>query len=993
MFLLEIFRDLVDNTSYKPGWPFITKDRVWTSPTIADVNNDGKLEIAITTGELGRLSLYLFDEGGKILPGWPVEMPDYYGVWGMCIYDHSSSPALGDIDGDSDLEIVLMSGSYLRAFHHNGTCVKGFPFGVIEDDFTQFTTPSLVDLDYDGDMEIITSSGAWLYAIQGNGELIWYWPAKAEPGSAYKSVSVGDIDNNGDLEIAVDGHPWCYDYYTYILKHNGKRISMFKTNGNQPTLADLDGDGSLEIIFSSSDKVNVIKEDGSQFPGWPAMAEQLNLTFPPSIGDIDKDSDLEIVVGSRDDNKIYAFHINGQMVKGFPISFSNNYLTPISIGDIDNDGACEILVGNYGGAIEGLNGDGSKVLGFPIKTKGSILSQPVVVDIDRDGKTEIIYGATKGGIYVLSSEGDPNNIQWQYYCNDQFHRGVYPKKKGSFSIDAPGMVEVGMPFSVCVSSYKPYSGSISFSLNSGTITPIEAFLETPKTLDMTIHSEGELLFIKAYDKDGNYGISNPIAARKDLIPPARIDDFKVKIEGDNSLLLSWTAPGDDGIQGTVAGYEIRYSTSTLDEKTWFFADKVKEEISPKTGGEKEEFILSGLNPNYAYWIGIKARDESGNESPISIATGKTTGYSISISPNRGNSGIELLVFGKGYEALTLVNIDFGTHIGISSCFTSDLGAFTCSFSITPQAFERIIVVAYSNLSKKGDFASFDLVPACIISGYIRNKNGNGIPDVSVYLYEINRTIRTYTDINGLYKLSAPINSPYVDIYPSRTGWMFIPSSRRHYDLDKDLFSEDFTGYYETDTHIEVYSSMENQVSVDGYGFGKNESIAIDFGEIKTIATSTSNPSGRFNQSFGIPTIPVGTKTITARGLSSGSIATRSFFVKRKGFVMLNLNIPPLHLDPFVAFGDYNNDGWIDLAICGKVKGVGEGDITRIYKNNNGKFIDSGNVFPGVIFGCLAWLDYDRDSDLDLVVTGSGWNGQKYIGKILGMRQALSLTLK
>jgi Zn-dependent metalloprotease len=72
--------------------------------------------------------------------------------------------------------------------------------------------------------------------------------------------------------------------------------------------------------------------------------------------------------------------------------------------------------------------------------------------------------------------------------------------------------------------------------------------------------------------------------------------------------------------------------------------------------------------------------------------------------------------------------------------------------------------------------------------------------------------------------------------------------------------------------------------------------------------------------------------------------------------------------PTAAWGDYDNDGDLDLVICGRDSASGEG-VTKLYRNDHGTFVDSGQVLTGVSSGDLAWGDYDNDGDLDLVVMG------------------------
>ena len=74
-----------------------------------------------------------------------------------------------------------------------------------------------------------------------------------------------------------------------------------------------------------------------------------------------------------------------------------------------------------------------------------------------------------------------------------------------------------------------------------------------------------------------------------------------------------------------------------------------------------------------------------------------------------------------------------------------------------------------------------------------------------------------------------------------------------------------------------------------------------------------------------------------------------------------------------AWGDYDNDGDLDLIISGRL--AEESDlVTRLYRNDNGFFNDSGLSFTGVDLGDLAWGDYDNDGDLDLLLMGRQSSG-------------------
>ncbi len=79
----------------------------------------------------------------------------------------------------------------------------------------------------------------------------------------------------------------------------------------------------------------------------------------------------------------------------------------------------------------------------------------------------------------------------------------------------------------------------------------------------------------------------------------------------------------------------------------------------------------------------------------------------------------------------------------------------------------------------------------------------------------------------------------------------------------------------------------------------------------------------------------------------------------------------------VAWGDYDSDGDLDILLTGW--NAAEIPIAYVYRNNGGIFNNAGAGLDGVLDGSVAWGDYDRDGDLDILLTGD--TGSGYIAKI------------
>jgi hypothetical protein len=96
-----------------------------------------------------------------------------------------------------------------------------------------------------------------------------------------------------------------------------------------------------------------------------------------------------------------------------------------------------------------------------------------------------------------------------------------------------------------------------------------------------------------------------------------------------------------------------------------------------------------------------------------------------------------------------------------------------------------------------------------------------------------------------------------------------------------------------------------------------------------------------------------------------------------GFSSAGTSLPDVSGVAF-AWGDCDNDGDLDLFVSGS-PGYPSARIARIYENDSGVFTAQAH-FSGVCAGSAAFADYDNDGDLDLLFSGD--TGSGYITKLL-----------
>jgi len=104
--------------------------------------------------------------------------------------------------------------------------------------------------------------------------------------------------------------------------------------------------------------------------------------------------------------------------------------------------------------------------------------------------------------------------------------------------------------------------------------------------------------------------------------------------GTASITLTWTAPGDDGQNGTAAQYDLRYLTSSISEVNFALCTQVNNEPVPASAGTSQSITVGGLNYGTTYYFALKTSDERGNWSSISnVAIRTASGVPTGIGDN------------------------------------------------------------------------------------------------------------------------------------------------------------------------------------------------------------------------------------------------------------------------------------------------------------------------------------------------------------------------
>jgi hypothetical protein len=447
------------------------------SAAVGDLNGDGHLDIAAVSS--GQNIVYLNDGTGNF------PLTRTFG-------SNSQTIVIGDVDGDGDLDIV--TGDVESCF---GPCTGGQNVVYINDGTANFTarnfgtgsdttySVAIGDIDGDSDLDIVTGNGPQysalcfsscgapniIYLNDGTGNFPNTVGYTRTFGTGYdntKSVVLGDVDNDGDLDIGVGnvkngffGDPFYDPGQNVVYLNNGSgnfwlgvvtcgvttnAICVDSSNQTYALVAgDMDSNGSLDLIVGNDFITNPLEygavylnNGASQFPVARNFGPSTNNLVRTTLGDMDGDGTLDIVTtAAYGPNVLYLndgagnFSVTRTLTAGGLVADMNGdskldivsgntiYLNDgtanfsitrtvgigaiIAVGDMNSDGALDAV--SYNGMIAFNDGTGS----FPT-TRTTGTGVRAIGDVDGDGDLDVIADVnSSGAVYLNDGAG---NFNW-----------------------------------------------------------------------------------------------------------------------------------------------------------------------------------------------------------------------------------------------------------------------------------------------------------------------------------------------------------------------------------------------------------------------------------------------------------------------------------------------------------------------------------------------------------------------------------------------------
>jgi subtilisin family serine protease len=509
---------LVD-TRIHPGWP-ITLDNggalgipLRGHAVLADVNGDGRAENIIAYA----YQLNVFEHDGTQLPGWPRPANPTGDPTAVFL----SAPAVGNLDGDPAPEIVAAAqDGTIMAFKANGSYVPGWP---VKEPTIGPRNVTLADVDGDGKLDVVLSEfSTGIDALRADGTRLPGFPI-ATPTGVAGGATVADLDGDGRNEIvAVAAGPGPCTLLAFERDGTARAgfpqtVSDTSSQGAYAVVGDIDDDGKLDIVvscagFSDTNGGVVAAYHGTGAPvaGWPKSVPSFQMS-PPVLADLDGDGSLEILTGASEAPQgrgaLYVWNGAGDPVPGWPvhtpdtINFTETpFFAPIVL-DTNGDYRSEVIVPRlqdfylpellipYGHPIQGFEHDGTVIPSlarpmFGMLSFGGMDMSPGVADMDGDGLMELVFfeDRTNNSGDFIAHVWDLDvpataKVSWQMFRHDARHSAVADpvvpiatladsQRNQTITVDGLARYYVTTGQQGIIQINQPWQGGVTYALGS-----------------------------------------------------------------------------------------------------------------------------------------------------------------------------------------------------------------------------------------------------------------------------------------------------------------------------------------------------------------------------------------------------------------------------------------------------------------------------------------------------------------------------------------------
>jgi len=438
---------------YFPVYPDTSIGTISSPINIADVNMDGKKEIFVGTWRRPNTGFLMgFDYQGNELFDIDNNVTTVSGFAELSGVSWAI-PALADIKQNGKTRVIIPTRSGSSPSNNNLYCFSvednngdHKPDLIWSNSISSCVRGAVVaniDNSPDGSMEVIIApeGGSSIFIYSADGQLLR--SINSGVNGKYEAIAVADLDGDGDLEIiraCGNGvYVWHHDGTNFIPNKQPIYSNPTYSFNSSVTICDLQGNGQKVILTSafSNGRGHIfgIKPDGSLLSGWSPSTESIayiptssSFSQEIAVGNLFNDGNLKVVAMGNGEVKIWNH--TGTLHRTISVpNLSPDMMSPL-LADVDGDDEAEIIFGsiNSKNVYAYKASTGAKALGFPLSIGGSGKTEftPAIADVDGDGKNELLIPCgTEIGMFATS--GRPDRIEWGTERHNPRNTGEYSK--------------------------------------------------------------------------------------------------------------------------------------------------------------------------------------------------------------------------------------------------------------------------------------------------------------------------------------------------------------------------------------------------------------------------------------------------------------------------------------------------------------------------------------------------------------------------------------